>query len=97
MKILLDEMYSGLKEYFEILGRQVSTIHEVGLRGAKDRQVVEYARNNGMLIVTQDQKTSDLADLTGVRSVLISSSMIAKIADEKISEKYPEETRKSIS
>jgi predicted nuclease of predicted toxin-antitoxin system len=90
VKILLDEMYSGLKEFFEIMGRHVSTIQEVGLQGAKDRQVVEYAKNHCMLIVTQDQKTADLADLTGVRSVLISSSMIAKMADERMKEKYPE-------
>ena len=41
MKILLDEMYSGLKEYFEILGWNVITVQEAGLRGAKDKDVAE--------------------------------------------------------
>ncbi len=89
MKLLLDEMYAGLKEYFEILGWDVLTVHDVGLQGAKDKEIVEYAKNNNLLLLTQDQKPADLADLKGVKHVLISNAMIAKIADAKIREKYP--------
>jgi len=89
MKILLDEMYAGLKEYFETLGWEALTAQEVGLQGAKDKDVVGYAKNNNLLLVTQDQKSADLAELTGIRYVLISNAMIAKIASEKIREKYP--------
>ncbi|MEM2914539.1 MAG: DUF5615 family PIN-like protein [Candidatus Bathyarchaeia archaeon] len=89
MKILLDEMYAGLKEYFETLGWSVITAQEAGLQGAKDRDVVNYARKNNLLLITQDQKPSELAELLGVKHVLISNSLIAKIADEKIREKYP--------
>ena len=89
MKLLLDEMYAGLKEYFETLGWNVLTAQEAGLKGAKDRDIVEYAKNNNLLLITQDQKPAELAELTGVKYVLISSAMIAKIADAKIREKYP--------
>ena len=89
MKLLLDEMYAGLKEYFEILGWDVVTVQESGLRGAKDRAVVEYALKNNLLLVTQDQKPADLSHLKGAKYVLISNAMIAKKADEKIREKYP--------
>ncbi len=89
MKLLLDEMYAGLKEYFEILGWDVLTAQGAGLQGAKDKGIVEYAKNNNLLLVTQDQKSADLADLLGVKYVLISNAMIAKIADAKIREKYP--------
>jgi predicted nuclease of predicted toxin-antitoxin system len=89
LKLLLDEMYAGLKEYFEILGWDVLTVQASGLRGAKDKEIVEYAKNNDLLLVTQDQKPADLADLKGVKHVLISNAMIAKIADAKIREKYP--------
>lgn len=88
MKLLLDEMYAGLKEYFETLGWDVVTAQEAGLKGAKDRDVVDYAKKKGMLLVTQDQKPAELAELTGVKFVLISSAMIAQIADAKIREKY---------
>jgi len=89
LKLLLDEMYAGLKEYFEILGWDVLTVDDVGLKSAKDREIVEYAKNNNLLLLTQDQRQADLADLKGVKYVLISNAMIAKIADAKIREKYP--------
>jgi predicted nuclease of predicted toxin-antitoxin system len=88
MKLLLDEMYAGLKEYFETLGYEVQTAQEAGLQGAKDKAVVEYAGKHDLLLVTQDQKPAELAELTGVKYVLISNGMIAKIADAKIKEKY---------
>ena len=88
-KILLDEMYAGLKEYFETLGYETITAQEAGFKAAKDRDVVEYAGKHGLILVTQDQKPAELAELTGVKYVLISNVMIAKIADAKIKEKYP--------
>ncbi|MCP8320725.1 MAG: DUF5615 family PIN-like protein [archaeon] len=89
MRLLLDEMYSGLKEYFETLGWDVLTVQDAGLQGAKDKDIIEYAKSNNLLLVTQDQRSADLADLKGVKYVLISNAMIAKIADAKIREKYP--------
>jgi predicted nuclease of predicted toxin-antitoxin system len=88
MKLLLDEMYAGLKEYFETLGYEVLTAQEAGLKAAKDRDVVEYAGKHGLILVTQDQKPAELSDLTGVKCVLISNAMIAKVADAKIKEQY---------
>jgi predicted nuclease of predicted toxin-antitoxin system len=89
MKILLDEMYAGLKEYFETLGYDAFTAQEAGLKSAKDKDVVEYAGKHGLVLVTQDQKPAELAELLGVKFVLISNAMIAKVADAKIREKYP--------
>ena len=89
MKLLLDEMYAGLREYFETLGWEVVTAQEAGLQGAKDRDVVDYARRNDLLLVTQDQKPAELAELLGVKCVLISNALIAKVADEQIQNKYP--------
>jgi predicted nuclease of predicted toxin-antitoxin system len=83
-------MYAGLKEYFETMGWEVFTVHETGLKAAKDKDIVEYARKNDLLLVTQDQKPADIAELMGVKYVLISSALIAKIADAKIREKYPD-------
>lgn len=88
LRVILDEMYTGLKEYFEILGWKVLTVHEVGLQGAKDAEVMEYAKNNDLLLVTQDYRSGDLAELKGVKYVLVSNALIAKIADAKIREKY---------
>ena len=89
MKLLLDEMYAGLKEYFETLGYDVLTAQEAGLKATKDKDVVDYAGKHGLILVTQDQKPAELAELTGVKYVMISNAMIAKIADVRIKEKYP--------
>ena len=86
MKILLDEMYAGLKEYFETMGYEVLTAQEAGLKSAKDRDIVEYARKNNLLLVTQDQKPAELAELLGVKCVFISNLMIAQLVDQKIKE-----------
>jgi len=88
MKLLLDEMYAGLKEYFEALGYEVLTAQEAGLKSAKDKDVVEYAGKHGLILVTQDQKPAELAELTGVKYVMISNAKIAKIADAEIKTKF---------
>ena len=84
MKVLLDEMYAGLKEYLETLNYEVLTAQEAGLKSAKDRDVVDYAQKHHLILVTQDQKPAELADLLGVKCIFISNLMIAKLVDEKI-------------
>ncbi len=84
MKLLLDEMYAGLKEYFEAMGYEVVTAQEAGLKAAKDRDVVEFAGKHGLLLVTQDQKPAELAELLGVKCVFISNLMIAQLVNQKI-------------
>jgi predicted nuclease of predicted toxin-antitoxin system len=88
MKLLLDEMYAGLKEYFETLGYEVITAQEAGLKSAKDCDVVEYAGKHGLLLVTQDQKPAELAELLGIKYIFISNLLIAQIVDQKIKATY---------
>jgi predicted nuclease of predicted toxin-antitoxin system len=88
MKLLLDEMYAGLKEYFETLGYEVITAQEAGLKAVKDRTVVEYALKHNLLLVTQDQKPAELAELLGVKCIFISNLLIAQIVDQKIKATY---------
>ena len=85
MKLLLDEMYAGLKEYFETLGYEVATAQEVGLKGAKDRDIVEFAKSHDLLLVTQDQKPAELAELKGVRHVLISTGIVTTSVPQSLS------------
>jgi len=89
MKLLLDEMYAGLKEYFETLGYEVQTAQEAGLKSAKDREVVEYAQKHNQVLVTQDQKPTELAELLGVKYVFISNLAVAQLVDQKIKAAYP--------
>jgi len=88
MKILLDEMYSGLKEYLEVLDWEVTTVKEAGIAGSTDREVVQYAGENDLILITQDQKPAELSELLGIKYVYISNAIIAKMADEEIKAKY---------
>ncbi len=90
MKLLLDEMYAGLKEYFETLGYDVVTAQEAGLKAAKDRDIVDYASKHRLVLVTQDQKPAELAELSGVKCVFISNLMIAQLVDQKIKATFKE-------
>jgi predicted nuclease of predicted toxin-antitoxin system len=89
LKLLLDEMYTGLKEYLQTLGWDVLTVQDVKLTGASDKKIVEYAEKNGLLLVTQDEKHADLASLRGVPCVLISKIMLTKIIDTELRKKLP--------
>lgn len=76
MKLLLDEMYTGLKPHFEILGYDVETVQDADLKGAEDRRIVEYARDHGLILVTPDQKAAELAELAGVKCVQVSPNVL---------------------
>jgi predicted nuclease of predicted toxin-antitoxin system len=88
MKLLLDEMYTGLKEYFETLGYEVITANKAGLKSSTDREVVEYAGKHNLILVTEDQKPAELAELLGVKCVFVSNLMITQLVDQKIRATY---------
>ena len=90
MKLLLDEMYSGLKDYFEVMGWQVKTIEEAKLIGAKDKEIVEYAHKHNLLLITEDKKPAELASLLGVKNFLVDTMVKAKMIEHMLLEKYPE-------
>lgn len=60
------------------------------MQGAKDKDVLIYAKKNDLILITQDQKLSDMAEIMQVKCVVISSGLIAKIADAKTRERRPE-------
>jgi len=88
LKILLDEMYTGMKEYLDALGWEIETVNTIGLQGAEDKKVIEHAKENELIIVTQDEKLADIAELRHVKYVLISKKMLAKMIDSELRKKF---------
>lgn len=88
MKILLDEMYTGMKEYLEALGWDIETVNTAGLQGAEDSKILEYAKENDLLVVTQDEKLADIAELKKAQCVLVSKKMLAKLIDDELKKKF---------
>ena len=90
MKLLLDEMYTSLKDHLTVLGWEVTTVRDAGITGKQDREIAEHAKNYGLLLITQDQKPAELADLLGAKHLLITTATVAAMVDREIREKYPE-------
>ena len=88
MRILLDEHYTGLKEYLEVLGWNVTTVHDAKLKGAKDKEIIKFAKEHDLLVVTEDDKSAQIADLLGVKNVWITPGIISKTIDTTIRDKY---------
>ncbi len=88
MRLLLDEMYTGLKEYLQTLGWDVLTVHDAELVGASDKRIVEYAKKHKLLLVTQDEKTADLASLRNVPYILISQTMLTRMIDAELRKRH---------
>lgn len=84
MKLLLDEHFAGSKEFYEILKWDVTTVQDEGLAGKKDREVVEYAKAKGFLLVTMDDQPDKIAQLIGAKCFRITDAMIAEMASNKI-------------
>lgn len=90
MRLLLDEMYTGLKDHLEVLGWEVETVRDAGFSGKMDKEIVEYAKKRDRILVTQDQKLAELAEILEVKHVFISNAMVAKMIDLGIRERYHE-------
>ncbi|MCW4048686.1 MAG: DUF5615 family PIN-like protein [Candidatus Bathyarchaeota archaeon] len=87
MKLLLDEQSSGLKEYLELLGWEVLTINDVKLSGKPDKEVVKYAKQKGLTLITRDGGQADQASMMDLDHVWISQGLIAKAVDEELRKK----------
>ena len=90
MRILLDEMYSGLKDYFQVLGYEIETVPEVGLSGSEDKKIAEYAKKHKMILVTDDRKPAELAHLLGAKYYYVDMKTKAQMIEAKLLEKFPE-------
>ena len=91
MKLLLDEMYSGFKEYFEVLGCEVETVQDANISGKMDREIAEYAKKQGLILITEDRKPAELIELLGGKFFYVDSKTKAQMIYGKLQEKYPDE------
>ena len=88
MKILLDAMCYGMKEYLEEMGWEVKTVKDFGKSSAKDPVVRSYAKENGFILVTHDRRSASVAKESGIECVWVSQGDIANLVKERINAKY---------
>ena len=84
MKLFLDEHFTGSKEYYEALGWDVTTVQDEGMKGKKDREIAEYSKKKGYLLITRDELPYNISKLIGRKCFRVTEAMIAEMVCENI-------------
>jgi predicted nuclease of predicted toxin-antitoxin system len=82
--LLLDEQYTGLRPFLESLGWEITTVNQVDLAGKPDTDIMNYAKENDLILITQDVRLAQLAELNNLRHVLVSFPKIARLVDQEL-------------
>ncbi len=85
MKILLDEMCDMGYDMLEIKGYDVHSV--VRLRKSmKDIDVITYARDNHMIVVTKDNKCGRKCEQAGVQHILLEDNILYNFLASRLEE-----------
>ncbi|MHA1972892.1 MAG: DUF5615 family PIN-like protein [Candidatus Hodarchaeales archaeon] len=87
MRILLDNQLNGMKRYLSVKGFDVTTAFELGYSEKTDEDVIQYAKDHDMILVTEDNTAADLADVMDVDCVHLSMNMKSRIVTAELKKK----------
>jgi len=92
LKLLLDENIYGLEKFFKQLRWEVvkveDALKEGRLKSNDDGEIAQYAKDNGLILITKDGGQKNQADFISQPCILIDDVMIAKAVESVIREKY---------
>jgi predicted nuclease of predicted toxin-antitoxin system len=77
-------MLAGLNVFLKLRNYEALTVHEVKLNGKKDIEVVNYAKENGLVFITENSHASEYAKSIGVPCVWLSPSLKTEIILKEI-------------
>ena len=87
MKILIDEMDDGMDERLIQLGYDAYSVKKLRVEGKKlhtDYSVINFAKENGMILVTRDTESGQACEENGLPCILLDNNEIFKIVSEKL-------------
>ncbi len=87
MKVLIDEMDDGWDEKLRSLGYDAYSVKKLRLEGKKlrtDYSVINYAKENEMILVTRDTESGQACEENGIPYVLLDNEEIFKIVIDKL-------------
>ena len=87
LKILVDEMDDGMDEKLRDMGYDAYSVKKLRAEGLKlhtDYSVINYAKENNMILITRDTESGEACDENGIPCVLLDSNEIFKIVTEKL-------------
>jgi predicted nuclease of predicted toxin-antitoxin system len=87
MKILVDEMDDGWDEKLRTLGYEAYSVKKLLTEGKKlhtDYSVINYAKENGMILITRDTESGQACTENNLPCILLDNNEIFKIVLEKL-------------
>ena len=87
MKILIDEMDDGWDEKLQELGYDAYSVKKLRIAGHKlrtDYSVINYAKENNMILVTRDTESGQACDENGLPYILLDNNEIFNIVVDKL-------------
>ena len=87
MKILIDEMDDGMDDRLIQLGYDAYSVKKLRVEGKKlhtDYSVINYAKENGMILITRDTESGPACEENGLPCILLDNNEIFKIVTEKL-------------
>ena len=87
MKILIDEMDDGMDDRLIQLGYDAYSVKKLRVEGNKlhtDYSVINYAKENGMILITRDTESGQACEENGLPCILLDNNEIFKIVTEKL-------------
>ena len=86
-KILIDEMDDGWDERLKQLGYEAYSVKKLRSEGKKlrtDYSVINYARENDLVLVTRDTESGQACEENNLPFILLDNEEIFKILLEKV-------------
>ncbi len=87
LKILVDEMDDGMDERLREIGFDAYSVKKLRSEGKKlhaDYSVINYARENNMILVTRDTENGIACNENNLPYILLDNAEIFKIVVEKL-------------
>ena len=87
MKILVDEMDDGMDERLIELGYDAYSVKKLRNEGQKlhtDYSVINYAKENDMILITRDTESGQACEENNLPCILLDNNEIFKIVTEKL-------------
>lgn len=87
LKILIDEMDDGWDEKLQLLGYDAFSVKKLRAEGKKlrtDYSVINYARENDMVLVTRDTESGQACEENNLPYILLDNEEIFKIVLDKV-------------
>ena len=87
VKILVDEMDDGMDEKLKTMGYDAYSVKKLRVEGLKlhtDYSVINYAKENNMVLITRDTESGEACNENGITCVLLDNDEIFKIVLDKL-------------